>query len=245
MNCKHCGKEVNARGRCYCSEQCSFWHKVDKGNRELSASSEVCWKWLSSVDNKGRPVYHFLRAPGAQLAHRRAYVYFFGICLTDDQILVRGCGNPVCVNPHHMVVESRLEHSRKSVRSPSSRPTKITEQDVLEIRQSKESVEALATKYHISKSHVGSVQKGRCWKKAGGEISPKGQGRIRSNAKLDAPMVAEIIDALKGKISRADIVKRFGVSESMVSLIANGKRWKQLRGTGMMSVLDLNYGDRR
>ena len=87
----------------------TFWAKADRSGGERS-----CWPWRACAfpDGSGACKYH-----GKQWhAHRLAYTLTHG-GIPKGLIVSHTCGNPLCINPSHLFLETRLD-SAGSMKKP-------------------------------------------------------------------------------------------------------------------------------
>lgn len=123
-----------------------------------------CWEWNAGKNSDGYGVSYVVKRP--YLAHRVAYFLAYG-SFADRQRVCHSCDNPSCCNPKHLFLGSPADNSRdmvrkgRSTRGAKNAQTKLTAEQVLEIRQrySVESISQrlLASQYGISCSHVFSI----------------------------------------------------------------------------------------
>ena len=87
-----------------------FWSHVDR-------SGEGCWPWLGSRSKEGYGKCD--RLYGSSFAHRCAYAYAHG-AMPDGLVVHHRCGNPACVRPGHLELQSNSEHVRNH-KAPGNR----------------------------------------------------------------------------------------------------------------------------
>lgn len=82
------------------------------------------------------------------------------------------CGNPLCVNPDHLVARTRSKAfkgtaktvvQRVSIASARRKNGKVTAEAVREIRSSGESNVALAARFGVSHSYISKIRLGKSW----------------------------------------------------------------------------------
>lgn len=82
-----------------------FWQKVP-----YTLSPNVCWPWQGALSDKGYGL-HLLN--GRQVAaHRRAWELFHGQSAPDSLLACHSCDFPLCVNPHHVWLDTARANSR-------------------------------------------------------------------------------------------------------------------------------------
>ena len=119
-----------------------FWAKVLK--------TETCWIWVGSRSAKGYGQISRTRKEGPIQAHRVALEWKLGRPIREGMFSLHHCDNPPCVRDEHLYEGTAAQNSEDMVtreRSTKGRPavtvlrgeeassTKLTEQEVLTIRQ--------------------------------------------------------------------------------------------------------------
>lgn len=116
-----------------------------------------CWIWQLSVTSHG---YGHLRLNGRDaMAHRASYEDAKGPIpagLTLDHL----CRVPACINPDHLDPVTQAENVRRGL------ATKLTAEQVAEIRESSESSRATGQRFGISGTYVSAIRRGGAWKDA-------------------------------------------------------------------------------
>ena len=82
------------------------------------------------------------------------------------------CDNPNCINPDHLFqgtkLDNRLDMIKKNRQVYASGEmngkAKLSEQQVMEIKNSKESIKNLQYKYGMSKTQIYSIIRGDTWR---------------------------------------------------------------------------------
>lgn len=134
--------------------------------------TKSCWLWKGTVT---RRYGHFGFRGKYVRAHRFSYALFIGPIDPGKYILhKRGCGNPLCVNPHHLYQGTHQDNVRdriiwgKGYFGTGNNTTLLTENDIREIRRLREeeglSLRKIAAIFNIDKSHVRNISLGRAWK---------------------------------------------------------------------------------
>ena len=126
----------------------SFFSKVRRDEFTL------CWNWVGFVNDWG---YGKVTIDNVLYgAHRASYLMFNGN-LPENSVVRHKCDNPACVNPSHLEIGSHADNARdKAVRCRTQ--TKISNKQVLEIRDSKERGVVLALKFGVSTAAVSLIK---------------------------------------------------------------------------------------
>lgn len=140
-----------------------FWTRV-----AIGAPSD-CWEWTSTKDTHG---YGQIKWHGEmRLAHRLA------LSLTDgdweSRLLVRHtCDNKPCCNPAHLQRGTHRDNMQDAIERGRFRPSKgdangsakLTGEQVLSIRSSKERTAEVASKFGVSMATVQHIRKRSTWR---------------------------------------------------------------------------------
>lgn len=135
-HCKGCGSEhyrsasrIKTCRNGFCSVICktsyAFWSRIHK--------TEGCWTWL------GRPHRGYGRH-ARMGAHRKMWMVIHGP-IPQGTLVLHTCDNPQCVNPDHLYLGDHQDNMNDKVRryrqarGANNGNAKLSEQDVLEIRQ--------------------------------------------------------------------------------------------------------------
>ena len=160
--CKGCGVEFTpwSAGGHSCSAACSVFGRTD--------FSGDCWVFTGFL----RDGYGLLKFRGEMhLAHRISYEHAYG-ALKDGLFVCHECDNPACVNPGHLFAGTAADNARDcskkdrtlfGTRSPWA---KLTNEAVRYIRESDESIAALARRFGVSHRTVSVARSGETWKRA-------------------------------------------------------------------------------
>lgn len=128
-----------------------------------------CWIWIGAQDKKG---YGRISVGGrlgnARVAHRVSWQLNRGdIPIGMD--VCHSCDTPSCVNPDHLFIGTRLDNMQDAVkkgrttvgeRNPQS---KLTKENVVEIRSSTETQEVLGKRYGVMQSAISRIKTGKRW----------------------------------------------------------------------------------
>jgi hypothetical protein len=129
-----------------------------------------CWLWIAAQDENG---YGRIGKEkwGERLAHRLVANLLRSV-VPPHLMLCHHCDTPPCVNPSHTFEGTALDNVRDCIKKGRDIrrfgedvwEAKLTEQDVIEIRKSDDSVEILASKYGVDGSTITHARTGRNWK---------------------------------------------------------------------------------
>lgn len=140
-----------------------FWRKVSRpGMLE-------CWEWQGSFLRRGYGQFSVSHASTCH-AHRMAYLLTFPEWDGKGFVCHR-CDNPPCCNPAHLFVGTHQENMRDMIakgrkiimRGTAHGRGRLTEADILEIRQSTKTGIELAAEFGVSQSHISGIRHRRFW----------------------------------------------------------------------------------
>ncbi len=139
-----------------------------------------CHIWIGFMDGCG---YGRVAEPDpstkVKFAHRVAYEVTHG-AIPDGLCVCHKCDTPACVNPEHLFLGTRRENNAdmlakgrsaylrkdmKRVRGEQVHCAKLRTEQVIEIRNSPLSTQALANKFSVRFQTVWEARKGRTWKR--------------------------------------------------------------------------------
>jgi HNH endonuclease len=198
-------------------------------------SESGCWLWVGSRHRQG---YGRIRIEGKLYgAHVRSYKLFKGE-IPKGLYVLHSCDTPSCCNPMHLRVGTQKENMAECVSKGRFRKShgtlnnlaKLTDADILDIRNSALSPKALSEKYDIDRTNVHQIVSGKTWQHV-----PMPETRVEKadgRAKLNPSDVAAIRSA-DASISLGDLAGQYEVSVSTISMIRNGRIWKRVTASGV------------
>lgn len=189
-----------------------FFAKVKK--------TDGCWEWTASKNKRGYGQIAFQRRP--HLAHRISFKIHKGdpgrlhVCHT--------CDNPGCVNPEHLFLGTDADNIKDMVMK-DRHSGRLTSSDVKSIRESGETLVALAEKYGVAVTTVSAARSGATFRHVAAK--PKSGSRFGTEnhfAKLTPDLISEI-KAATGPARQ--VAAKFGISVSHLNRIRRGATWKK------------------
>lgn len=186
-------------------------------------------------------------------AHRRMYELKVGP-IPPDKFLLHSCHNRKCVNPDHLRPGTHQENmqdmvsagrSTKGHKSPNYTYSKLSEKDILDIRQlaaeNEFPLHEIADAYNIDTTYVSEISKGTCWPHVAGprtdkkhtraSLSQFPKGENHHQAKITEQQVIGIRNLIaEGVLTQGEIGAMFGIDQTQVSDIAGGEIWKSSPG---------------
>jgi hypothetical protein len=146
-----------------------------------------CWNWRAAYRSKRWPTIAFRRdwgsgAPSNKVFYVRHIAYFHKYGKAPDlglfRALVPSCGNHQCINPDHLKIVSRKTvvrmmvaaghmskvGRRQKVAQARRLVSKLSDEAVVEIRQSEDVARVVAEKHGISAAYVYMIRRGECRK---------------------------------------------------------------------------------
>ena len=97
--------------------------------------------------------------------HRFIYETTFGINLPKEIVVMHTCDNPACINLEHLKLGTQKENrmdcvlKNRHAKGESHGLHKLTDNEVLEIRNSKESLLLLSKKYKVARRTIWAIRK--------------------------------------------------------------------------------------
>ena len=126
-----------------------------------------CWVWKGATSNAG---YGLCRSEKKRTAsaHRVSFQAFVGE-IPEGKVIAHVCDNKLCVNPAHLFLATHAENSadmvnkKRSARGAKSGGSKLTEEQVKFIRESKLSHRKLGAMLNVSHANIGYVKRSVTW----------------------------------------------------------------------------------
>lgn len=116
-----------------------------------------CHIWQGSCNDDGYGTVWVPEARRAEGTHRGAYQREHGP-IPDDLMIDHLCRVPPCCNPAHLELVTHTENMRRGL------TTKLTAEQVLEIRRATGTQRAIAERYGVTGNQVGNIRRGEAWR---------------------------------------------------------------------------------
>lgn len=191
-------------------------------------SETGCWEWTGTKRN-GYGLMWF--ESKTRSAHRVSYEAFKGPIPTGLHILHR-CDNPGCINPAHLragtIKENAIDREtrgRRDVKGEQIGTSKLTEQQVSEIKASSLSNKALAAQYGVRPTHIWRIRSGESWAHVSLPTASHIDGRGKVKLTLEQALAIKNADV---SVSHGVLAAKYGVSASTICQIRAGRTWKNL-----------------
>jgi hypothetical protein len=133
-----------------------------------------CWIWTAYKNPLGYG--RFNNKGKMTLAHRYSYETYVGPIPEADgyhgMTVCHKCDNPACVNPDHLFLGTHQENMRDMAKKQRSAETrgeangmaKLTEQDIVNIRNDQRSQRTIGKDYGIDQKTVWDIKHNRIWR---------------------------------------------------------------------------------
>ncbi len=129
-----------------------------------------CWNWTGSLIHNG---YGNIKFNGkTQSVHRIVYEKLCGLISKDKPFVLHKCDNRKCCNPKHLYTGTFQDNANDRIkRNPNSwlngekhGSSKLTERQVLKIRESNDTQVVLAKRFKVSQMTISNIKNRKRWK---------------------------------------------------------------------------------
>jgi hypothetical protein len=138
-----------------------LWEKIDK------RGENDCWPWVGNTVSLGYGQLSLYGRPSTPIRSHRAVWEQVNGPIPEGMVVRHTCHNRACCNPGHLVLGTRYQNVQDMWERESGAPkgfASLTDDDVIEIRESKLSRQELAAKYNVTPKHIYAIRVRRCWK---------------------------------------------------------------------------------
>jgi len=139
-------------------QKTNFWNKVNK--------TETCWLWTGSHNGHGYGQVNLNDKP--YKVHRVSWLLANNI-IPNGHVIRHKCMSKICLNPDHLETGTQAQNMTDKIRDGTilrgtKQPTsKLTEQQVKEIRASDKKQKELAEIYNVHQVAISQIKLGKRW----------------------------------------------------------------------------------
>lgn len=222
--CIQCNNEyqcINGHNDSYCSTPCRFWSKVN-----IIEGENSCWLWKPNVTKGGYG--NIVNGGQSRVAHRYSYELNIGP-IPFGMLVCHKCDVRHCVRPDHLFLGTAKDNALDCAIKNRTNKSILTNEMVVDILADTRTNKVIAADYGVNSTTICNIKNNNIWKHIEGERTPIGtlKGELNPAAKLDSEQVIAI---RKDPRKLLFIAQEYGISESVVSSIKNGKTWKHISG---------------
>lgn len=141
-----------------------FWDKVEK-------IPDGCWLWTGYKISDG---YGYMRMGGnAERVHRISLKLYLGRDIEEGMLVCHKpliCHNRLCVNPDHLREATNIENCNDKILDgtyqigEAAANCKLTEEQVIAIRNDARIQRIIAEEYGVSKSTIAMIKRRESWR---------------------------------------------------------------------------------
>lgn len=125
------------------------------------------WPYFKNADGYGKKMFK----GKVKMAHRLAWEEVFGP-IPEGMCVCHACDNRGCVNPEHLFLGTHKDNmadmaskGRSRVSLGQNNPNvKLTEKEVLSIREDGRTQKEIAEEYNVSRQLVGAIKRNELWR---------------------------------------------------------------------------------
>lgn len=134
-----------------------FWSRVEK--------TQTCWLWTAAKFQGG---YGRFRGLDGFIAHRMSWIFAHGP-IPDGLLVLHKCDVRSCVNPDHLFLGTQVDNMRdmaakgRGLHPRGEQVSKITEQQVRQIRRDDRPQSLVASLHGITQTQVSRIKRRTNW----------------------------------------------------------------------------------
>lgn len=217
---------------------------LDAFNARYVMQPSGCWEWIGSRDKGGYGEYQTEKIPlgdgrynrRRKKAQRIAWELFRGP-IPPRMEVCHECDNPPCVNPAHLFLATHKQNMEdrdwkgRHAYGVKHYQTKLTEQDVRDIRASRLTLAELAPLYGIAPQTISEIKNRKTWKHVAGErLDNAGDNQFRRGSAHALALLTEAdIPTIRRRLQEGQtcvaIGRDYGVSDAVIRHIKKGRTW--------------------
>lgn len=135
---------------------------------QYEVTTSGCWSCISHKKDKDGYV-RLRRSKKDVYLHRLVYEQEVGK-IPEGLVILHSCDNPSCINPDHLsvgtIAENQLDKVKKNRQAKGSQNgnSKLTEEQVLEIRADNRPVKEIAEDYKVSTVTIYGIKNKQYWR---------------------------------------------------------------------------------
>lgn len=176
VQCPRCGQQfftARSRPNVHCSQKCfwgppeeRFWRQVDKTPGH--GPNGDCWIWTGLSNRRG---YGKM-----SIDNKTVQTHIFSYRIHKGEVpkgafVCHSCDIPACQNPNHLWLGDAKANNDDKIRKgrancqtgQSHHNSKLTDADVLKIREDNRMQKIIAKEYGVAKSQISLIKSGKIW----------------------------------------------------------------------------------
>ena len=130
-----------------------------------------CWLWTGPTNGRHYGRVYAVRLTGCRVmyAHHFALMVERKQSIPTGAVVMHSCDNTYCVNPDHLRIATQFDNvadrqsKNRQARGSKIWGSKLTQTDVLHIRQKLMPQAEYATLYGVHRAHISKIQSGKKW----------------------------------------------------------------------------------
>lgn len=134
---------------------------------KIEKAENGCWLWTDALFRDG---YGAVSVNRKMLRAHRVALARSGVDVPKGAFVCHTCDTPRCVNPSHLYVGSSQQNVDDAVardrhmRGTRSPHAKLTDEDVIAIRQASGTHNEIAAQYGVARPTISMIRKRKTWK---------------------------------------------------------------------------------